>query len=75
MASTHFFVDERVDFLQRTAIHVRRERFELSRQQGAILDGRLGARMKAVFADQLDVTVLVLNLRLFGVRDHLMFGA
>lgn len=70
----YLLVDERIDLLQRSAVHVLRKRLELSRQQRPILHGGLGARMEAILADQLHVPILVLDLRLLRVSDHLVFG-
>lgn len=75
MFRTYLLVNERIDLLERSAVHVLRKRLKLSRQQCSVLHGRLSARMESVLADQLDMAVLVFDLRLFGVRDHLMFGA
>lgn len=71
---THLLVDERIDLLQRSAVHVLRERLELARQQRPVLHRSLGARMEAILAHQLHVPILVLDLRLLRVGDHLVFG-
>lgn len=71
---THLLVDEGVNLLERLAVHVLRKGLELAGQHVAILHGGLGARMEAVFPHQLDVPVLVLDLRLLRVRDDLVLG-
>lgn len=71
---TYLLVDERIDLLQRPAVHVLRKRLELARQQRPVLHRCLGARMEAILAHQLHVPILVLDLRLLRVGDHLVFG-
>lgn len=71
---TYLFVYEGVNLLERLAIHVLRKGLKFAGQNIAILDGGLGAGMEAIFAHQLNVAILVLDLRLLRVGNDLLFG-
>lgn len=71
---TYLFVYEGVNLLERLAIHVLRKGLKFAGQHIAILDGGLGAGMEAIFAHQLNVAILVLDLRLLRVGNDLLFG-
>lgn len=72
--STHLLVNEGVNLLQRLSVHVLRKGLEFAGQHVAVLHGGLSARVEAVLPHQLDVPVLVLNLRPLRVRDNLVLG-
>lgn len=71
---TYLFVYEGVNLLERLAVHVLRKGLKFAGQHIAVLDGGLGAGMETIFAHQLNVAILVLDLRLLRVGDDLLFG-
>lgn len=71
---TYLFIDEIINFLQWFAVHILRKRFEFLWQHVAILDSRLRPRMEAILTHQLNVTILMFDLRFLCVGNDLMFG-
>lgn len=73
-AFAYLLVYKGVNLLERLAVHILRKRLKLSWQYIAILHGGLRPRMEAIFAHQLNVPILVLDLRLLRVGNDLLFG-
>lgn len=68
---SHLFINERINFLDGSAVHFFGKGLKLSRQEGTIDNLNLWPRMKSILSNQLNVTTLMLILRLFGVFNDL----